>query len=538
MSQEICYQSGARSLMTSITGGGLRHVIFLPVYLLAASAFFLIIMSVVGSDTWENEWVPVALAALLSGYLAWEVRREVLVYGTTALLSPAVLASIVHFYMSYCTPMMGLPFDDNIIQLTIFWTKDWQIMGWISYAMMLVCVSAFAFWRGYRCFLGGAIGDTLKRGAQGTGLIRPYWNVNLPVVFLMIAVSVSARIIQISTGIFGYTANAEALTELAAYRSYLDYAAGLGTLSLFLIAMQTFSPQKGQKFMPLLLTCLLLEIGFGFMAAFKGQVIVPVIIVGAAYFMTRGRFPIRWAIAGIVMIYAAFAIVEPYRNQASNPNNRSDQVSVGSILGGLQDAYTTASNDDSGKRENAAVQFFRRSELVSVTSTGVRYRDTVQDLGPDAPDFVGAVVFAPIHAVVPRLIWADKPIYEFGQWFDYRVTGRYKYGVSSTGMGPVSYLYFMGGIPVVVLGFFGFGILYRALFVGLTSLGAGGWLVYFALLPILAAIYSEIGPTLAGLIQMIPLAILLQAVVLKKPTYAGLRSNQSPAAAHSHTLSA
>jgi hypothetical protein len=531
MSQQITSQSGARAFLPIIVDGRRRAAFLLPAYFLSANALGLMVVAIIEYSAGEDAWLPISLGAILSGYLAWEVRCEVAAagYNAAALLSPAVLASFMCFYLAYCAPMIEMYFDDRINRQVMSWIDDERGMDWITYAMFVTVVATIAFWRGYRFFICGRIADGLKRLVQGTGLARPVWKLNLPVIFLFSVISIGAMLVEIRLGVFGYAAHQDALYEYVSYRSYLDYAVSLGLICLFLIAMETFRPRNRKRagLQLALIFFFLLQIAFGFMAGFKSSVVLTAVIVGSAYFVTRGRFPFRWAIIGLALLFGAYAVVEPFR-EIRNSTNDTNAESVSSILGMLESAVnkSLSEGDNKEKQESTLGAAFQRSELISVTATALHYNDTVENLGPNAPDFLGRLVFAPIYAFVPRLVWPEKPTQQFGAWFNIQVIGDDEDATTSVGMGPVSYFYFTGGIMAVVLGFFGLGVLYRVLFVGLTSLGAGGWLIYFSILPPLAFVYSDVGSTLVGLIQGICLAIIMQAIVLRRPILASRGQNQ------------
>jgi hypothetical protein len=456
--------------------------------------------------------VPIALAAFLCCYLGWESWRELNAYGAVAILSPAILASSVHFYLSYSLPMLGTFFDDGLLRTMHLWTED-EHTGWLIYAMVLVCLSAVVFWRGYRCSIGLSMGRRVAAALRRTGLIRAELRPNLFIVFVLIAASIAARMTLINLGIFGYSSDRATLYEYAAYRQYLEHAAALGLLALFLIAVDLFNRPSLNRLLlgAIFIADLLLEIGFGFLSGFKSQVISPAIVVGVAYFLVRGRIPIKWVLGAIILMIAAYAIVERFR-EIRHSFYSFESTSALSILDAVTTAASTGSNDN---QRSVLVTVAGRAELITPTIRALQFSETALDWGSDAPAFLSSILLAPLHAFVPRLIWPDKPANNAGIWFYTRVYGGDASGFTSVGMGPISYFYFAGGVTAVVVGFFLLGMFYRALFMGFGSLGAGGWIVYLVVAGKLALIPSEVGAMLAGVLQLIPLAILVQATVLR-----------------------
>jgi hypothetical protein len=82
--------------------------------------------------------------------------------------------------------------------------------------------------------------------------------------------------------------------------------------------------------------------------------------------------------------------------------------------------------------------------------------------------------------------------------------------LSSTAMGPVTYLNFAGGPLAVVIGFFVIGIIQRTLFDGLRSFGGGGLIVFFGLLRSLVLIDSAFNTIFTTIIRLIPLLMMAQ----------------------------
>jgi hypothetical protein len=102
---------------------------------------------------------------------------------------------------------------------------------------------------------------------------------------------------------------------------------------------------------------------------------------------------------------------------------------------------------------------------------------------------------------------------DIGGWFTQKVWG---WNIqSSTGMTPISFLYFAGGNLAVFIVFFIIGIMQNTLYRFLT-LGAGGIIIYFGLLQSLVMIDSAVNGLFINWMRMLPALIILQSFLLRK----------------------
>jgi len=85
-------------------------------------------------------------------------------------------------------------------------------------------------------------------------------------------------------------------------------------------------------------------------------------------------------------------------------------------------------------------------------------------------------------------------------------------------MGPIGYLYMAGGIFAVILGFTGFGMLQAIIFEGIGRGGAGGLIIYLSVASTLVGIPTSFGPAVTGVLRMLPLAFVIQWLLLSRGT--------------------
>ena len=154
-----------------------------------------------------------------------------------------------------------------------------------------------------------------------------------------------------------------------------------------------------------------------------------------------------------------------------------------------------------------------RSNLTYVGSLGIEYASQ-GGLPEGSPAFRSDILLAPLHAIVPRFLWAGKPLQNIGLWYTHEVLGfRFE---SSTAMSPFTYLNFAGGPVAVVIGFFFVGVCQRALFEGFRGYGAGGLIVIVGLLGTLASIDSAFNTFIIGIMRMLPMLVIAQYLILQR----------------------
>jgi hypothetical protein len=217
--------------------------------------------------------------------------------------------------------------------------------------------------------------------------------------------------------------------------------------------------------------------------------------------------------AVLVGIVAAYAVIEPFRKARYNDAS-FDGRDLSSIAGTMATAHTEKT-DDAGE-PGTALSVLARINMTYVASKGIEYSATTV-LNAESPNFLGDIVLAPVHAVIPRFLWEGKPFQNIGLWYTTEVMG---YGLedgilSSTAMGPVTYLHFAGGPLAVVIGFFVIGVVQRMLYDGLRIFGGGGLIVFFGLLRLLAMIDSAVNTMFTTIIRLLPLLILAQYFLMR-----------------------
>ncbi len=438
----------------------------------------------------------------LAFYLAAEVLYHRRVNPERWLVLPPTIASIFTFLLSFCLSAFAP-------KLTPFSTFEITEFG--NRAMLLAIIAAFAMWRGFDSEIGSAMSDTFSDLLRKVLRVSPDCSVS--VIVLLVGIAIAGRLAMIWLGIYGYSADERSLTESIEYKQYLYYMDSCGSLALIAYAMNYYDRARPQKHSTVLLLAILCEeIGFGLLSGFKGMVIMPVIIVAFIRYLMTGTFSRKWLATAIVLLGFAYALIEPFRVlRYEDPSFTHDSVT--GIAATMASVATSGEFGSGVFGEETLARLLERSDMVVVTGKGLEFVAD-GDMPENAPHFLSQIVLSPLMAYVPRAIWPDKPKEEIGGWFNQEVLGQREDLVTSVGMGPIVYLYFAGGITMVIIGFFAVGILQR--FAGeLLFAGAGAALIGLAILRPLIIVDSAYNTILVSLLRAVPMLIIAQLVIFR-----------------------
>jgi len=470
----------------------------------------LLIYAVLAMGLITNSQGFLAYNLLLLGYLYVEARNLWARDKNLFWINPVVLASIFTFALAFGVTNLLFFLPEDVLVLV---GLEPIVTPWMNQLMLLVVLGAISMWVGYSSGMGRSMRRMLQRSRVLRKWISPALRINKPALYGCLAISLIAKLWAIKLGVYGYSSTYDQLIAGASYTQYFSMADSLGKLALVGVALECFASQRpALSDRQLLWLVLGYEVAFGFLSGFKSAVVMPFIIVGIAYYSQRNRFP-RWLIPAVVVgVKAAYAVIEPFR-AARNEDAGFVGTSLGSIVATMTSAVSI-NEDDGGDRASTWLRFLARINLTYVASLGIEYAAN-NELPADSPAFLGDIILAPAHALIPRFLWDSKPLQNIGLWYTNEVMGLDIY--SSTAMSPFTYLNFAGGPLAVILGFLMVGILQRGLFDGLRHFGGGGLIVLFGLLGTLVNIDSEFNTFFVSLIRFLPILVVAQYVLLQRP---------------------
>ncbi|MER8701681.1 hypothetical protein [Mesorhizobium sp. M1273] len=468
-------------------------------------------VSAVGAIIVESESTAVfrLVLALFAFYVFCECRVYISRSDDLGLLSPVLLASFCHFFLGYILPSVATIYDPWILdRFSLLASTDDQ-----TKALLISMLATFCMWRGY--YLGRLLIGPIRHQLRLTVSLRKGLRPALIPVIMLQALYVVLVLIAASRGIFGFAGSGEARQANVDFLEILNIGMSGGALSLFLLLTHCFRVRaEGQSAVTLSVLCaslLFVSVAFGAISGFKSQIVMPFVLLTMARFVATRQISLVYISLGFVAMILAYNVIEPYRVYLNN-NSVVGTRDVGTLFEALQQ-----SKEDQPLDENdipLGSQIISRFDLTGMTSVGLAHA-TYIGVDPEISSRMGESIYlSPILAFVPRFLWSGKQSYSTGVWFNQAIIGKLDDATTSVGMGPVTFLYFVGGVAGVAAGFALLGILQALIFEGLARSGAGGLIIYLSATTMLVMIPSDFGPALTGTLRIIPIAFVAQYLLL------------------------
>lgn len=462
-------------------------------------------------------------------YLFVECRRHVLRSDVFGLLAPPLLASVMFGFLAFLMPVTASLHDAEII--VRFDHHFFEPEAKITDALLLVALAMFCMWRGYEWSLGFTRRVAMR--AKRSSFLREAWNPRMLPLLVLQGIYVAAGTARINLGVFGIASSPEALERNVQLLDLLNLGMAGGSISLLLLLVLYFrrvgNRQPAYALGALCLVLIVIQIGFGVLSGFKSQMVAPFIMLVVAHFLATGRVSVMFAAAAVTALLVAYLVIEPYRAYLGLENLRGE-ADIGTLAGAVQSSARERASLSEG-RAPLTTQIASRFDLTLMTALGTQAADEgVVDeylIGQMAE----SIYLSPALAFIPRVIWPTKGTYSTGGWFNQIVLGSYWDQTTSVGMGPVAYLYFLGGLFAVVTGFLAIGFLQALLFEGVARVGAGGVIIYLATISTLVMLPGDLGPALTGMFRIIAIAFIGQLVLLM-PDARARRLGQAQTPAH------
>jgi hypothetical protein len=479
-----------------------------PLYF--GACFFLLIML----DTTISAFTSFILKSiLLTIYLLVEIIRLKKAYPENWLMSPVVLASIFTF-------LLGFGITNFIYFLPDSQTSDalHKYLGSnpfpvLANTMDSIILASFAMWLGYRSSFGKKLYNLLTSSIFNINRYFKFsYELNYPLIYTLILISIAARLYAINLGIFGYTGTSEQLSESAKIAFALYLFGSLGKFSLLTVSLSYYE-HKTKKLKIIFITLIIFELLFGLISGFKTDVIIPFLIPLTAFYIIKKKINKSFLTAALIFLLVAYAVIEPFRvlrhldrQFSSNPVY---MVNMMIEAYNLNKKYSLTNQLDT---DFFLISIASRNNYLLVAARAIEYNDEV-GLQPDDPDFLMKLVTIPASAFIPRAVWSNKPVEDIARWFSVYVWGAPS--TSSTAMTPIGFLYFAGGNFFVFIFFIVFGIMQRTLF-QFYNKGSGGKIIYFGLVMSLIFIDSAVNGIFVDWIRSYPMLVILQYFTFRK----------------------
>ena len=471
-----------------------------------------ILVALLGFIAETYGWLDnIALFLLLSAtVLAYSVVQSWLVYrneGQYFYLNPTIHIALLGNFLLLVVGGSTLAMPSK------FGGFSGDITSWMELWMLYYVCGSVALWMGYWSWFSVVLVRKISRMPLLRSVIRRELRVRRVVLWVLLILGAVSQYALIKLGVFGFSQNPAATAKYANIIQYLTIGRGVLTFVLVVLAIQFFSGRSsGRKPIIMLILVFMFTVFSGYLSGFKSQVVMPVIIVGIAYYAVNQRVP-KWVLpVGLLLLFSAYAVITPFRAARLDDRNFQSQSffyiyetmflpdKVPSLGGGAPSLAKKISH------------FLTAQFPIPLWSEGLRYVSEKEGLPEGSPEFLRNILIAPLLAAVPRIIWPDKPTSRNGNWFYVEVLDGY--GETSVSISGVTSLYFAGGLVAVLAGFYFFGILQRALFRGLLTYGDGGMLILLGIFSALRG-FDVYYVSLVDLFRTIPMMIVLQYFLLR-----------------------
>lgn len=321
-------------------------------------------------------------------------------------------------------------------------------------ALVLVSIGQLAWTAGYLvgpgAWMNDRFGDLMRWlvpvSTRGIECARSPW----PLVTL----GLTGAALRVETNGFGYLQDpALSLSDPSPFGQAITVLALMGDYAVVVAGVRYFAqPRHGS--LATLVAIVTLQASIGLASGTKESVALVGLAVMLSYGAARGRFPLRvFLVCALLFVVVVVPFVAAYRTAVTTDSERLGTQAA--IAGAPQVA---ADSVPTGKVSTSA-------ELLSLR---LREIDNVAIVAQKTPDEIPyrpitEFLMAPALGVVPRLLWADKPVlsggYEFSQ--DYYELPPEIY--TSSAVTPQGDLLRHGGPPVLLLGMGLLGVGYRLL---------------------------------------------------------------------------
>jgi hypothetical protein len=275
--------------------------------------------------------------------------------------------------------------------------------------------------------------------------------------WLLYAIGSAARVVTAATsGHFGYVGDpASAVSSASSYGQVLALLSLCAPLAVAAAALQVFRERIGGARLTLVLL-FLTELGVGAVSGNKQAYVTVLLAVAIPYSAAHRRLPKTAIMVGVlVFLIVIIPFTAAYRDTARGGQATLTTSQAIKAAPGIFRQAVSPRNLETALPSSASYLLRRIREI---DSPAIIVQRTPQQIG-----YLSAVqvVEGPLAALVPRAMWADKPIMATGYTFNEQYYGSIPTVYTSAPSTPVGSLYQYGGWIPVLAGMFVLGCAVR-----------------------------------------------------------------------------
>jgi hypothetical protein len=392
------------------------------------------------------------------------------------LLTPTLLVSFDTFFLRKGIANIYVVFDGSL-----FFDASRHA---VEKAVWIVLLGNACLWLGFFWSRSKKTGEWLGRkiSLMSAYEVRP----RIGVILLIFLVGIGTRLCLVKAGVGGFFSDPSLRQTTLPYIQFLLLLDGLAEIGLVAYFCAFLKKEKSTHLFVFLLM-LLAQVACIFFQGVKGQILYNFFYLAVTYVVIRKSSPWKLLLGGVIVV----VLITPV-NLAMRDAFVQKKLTAGN-LGGMRTALLTSGRDlyapetFSKTLAGSAETIVRNSAQLEPLAMVINYVDQHHIR------FYGESYWFLTYWFIPRAIWPDKPMVNRGLWVRTEVYGR-----SPTSSAPQTVpgdFYINFGLWGVVIGFFLFGFLQRAMTTGLLQINN---LRFLPLIPFvifyLAQPQSDVGP--------------------------------------------
>ncbi|MCS3753175.1 hypothetical protein GGP79_001120 [Salinibacter ruber] len=442
------------------------------------------------------------IVIILTAYNIWEIYNtsQTARSSYTYLANPVVLASLYLFVINLGISNVGYWIASSFDRF-----HDWVNMygqeRLVAYTQVtfMGTISSVGMWVGYRSKIAQYCSNIAKNSKLIRSVIRKSFRPRWWLVWSAFILGIIAWLISFEIGVGFY---GDAVSWRNDIIVYLSMFKSLVYIPIIFTSIKWANSRRWYDFI-LLCVSILIPSALALLSGFKGDMIIPFLVAAMTLVVVGQNIPVRTIVISFLVLLISFVIIEPVRDITAN-----SRVSLSSAY---KYALNNASVEVAGK--NVAKRIADRLNVTTRAASLLKYSQNIENDGISNIPYIRRSFMSPLYAVVPRVIWSTKPVFDIGSKAYEKLTGRTGNSMATS---PVLPLYWAGGLIGCFVGFFLVGILQAIVATYLHHFGVGGLIVYFSLLLPVVAVSGSYFPLFVKVIRFYVLGLILQYVLIRR----------------------
>ncbi len=365
------------------------------------------------------------------------------------IFEPPVWASITY---GFAFGILGIPLFSPYPRVNPLLTDYY----WFNLAFFYVILGIGCLWVGYKSRIGVWLNVNLKIFKLRIGDRESITAIRLPYVIALYGIGLLARVYMIKNGLYAYLSirslylaslgEAQILMHL---ENFCRYGCAIAALYYF----NKPSIGKGVFFGSIFG----FEFIFGFISGMKSNVIMALLIVSIAYFYSKKIIPKGILLSLVLILIFLYPLSISYRD--SIDRGAIDSTNLTSIFEAMPDVFERSYSGKPISNIFALGYQYTSSRLSMLESLAV----IIKDMSESGDYWFGKYyVYFPMLVFLPRIIWENKPVLDFGIWFTQNYWNPSAF--HSTAITYPGDFYLNFGLPGLILGMLLTGIIYRLIY--------------------------------------------------------------------------